>query len=237
MRRAVLAALTAAALGAAGASVAARAQAPSLPAPTSVAPGTPNSGTLLDPTPSARTPAPLTPARAPTTPTSLVRKRPFAPPAPAPAAPSTPADTSSPSSAATDPGVAALAPPTPGFDPRLCGRGGLTPTLAEACRNDFMRKVEADRARIEARREADRLAREARAARRAPQLTPRPAQLDFFFAERLSYGDVVMTDKGARVYIGKSDNPPRREDFVPLDDPRSPRRELPARLKRAPRGL
>ncbi|QLP98586.1 MAG: hypothetical protein HZY79_16010 [Rhodoblastus sp.] len=71
----------------------------------------------------------------------------------------------------------------------------------------------------------------------APHLAPRPAQLDFFFAEQLGYGDVVMTDKGARVYIGKSDDPPRREDFVPLDDPRSPRRALPARLKRAPQGL
>lgn len=246
MRRAALVSLTLAALGVAAAGVAAHAQTPSLPAPAPVAPATPNSGTLLDPTPSAQTPAPFTPARAPTTPTSLVRKRPFpspapvppasVPPASAPPAPSRPA-TAAPPPFATAPEVDPIPPPPPGFEPRLCGRGGLTPAQAEACRNEFLRKIEADRARIEARREAERTAREEREARKRPQLKQRSAPLDFFFAERLSYGDVVMTDKGARVFIGKSDEPPRREDFVPLDDPRSPRRAPPARLKRAPRGL
>ena len=221
MRRAAFAAL-ALALAAGGT---ARAQGPSLAGPSAWRAAAPASGSMLDPTPSAQTLAPLSPVRAPQTPTSLLRKRPF--PAPEPLAPAAPSAPSPP-----------IAPSPPGFDPRVCdARGGLSAAQAQACRAEFQRRIEADRARIEARREAERIAREERAARRAPSLTPRDAPLDFFLVEDLVYGDVVMTDAGARVYIGKKDATPRREDFVTLDDPRSPRRDLPAKLKRAPRGL
>lgn len=229
MRRAAFAALALAL--AAGAT--ARAQSPSLPAPSASGPATPGSGSMLDPAPSAQTRAPLSPVKAPQTPTSLLRKRPFPAPAPETLAPQ--AAPAPPASAAA---TAFIPPPAPGFDPRVCtSGGGLSAAQAQACRDDFQRKIEMDRARIEARREAERIAREERAARRRPTLKPRDASVDFFFVEDLVYGDVVMTDKGARVFIGTRDATPRREDFVALDDARSPRRGLPARLKRAPKGL
>jgi hypothetical protein len=235
MRRAAFAALALAL--AAGAT--ARAQSPSLPAPSASGPAAPASGSMLDPTPAAQRLAPLSPVKPPETPSSLLRKRPFPSPSPpVPSAAASPAAQAAPAPAPLAPSAPlAVAPPPPGFDPRICAGGGLSAAQAQACRDEFQRKIEADRARVEARREAERIAREERAARRGPQLKPRQAPLDFFLVEDLAYGDVVMTDKGARVFIGKRDAMPGREDFVTLDDPRSPRRDPPARLKRAPRGL
>lgn len=123
-----------------------------------------------------------------------------------------------------------------GFDASACerSRGALTPPQAEACRAELRRRIEAGRARMEALREAARIAREAQVARRAPQLKPRDASIEFFLQERLDHGDVVMTDKGARVFVGRSYEPPHPDDFVTLDDPRSPHRARAAKARRAP---
>lgn len=198
---------------------------PDLPAPRPSGAARAGSGSLLSPHPSVEAAPALTPVRRPETPSSLIGANPYVRrPEPTPAV--------------VPPGALAAAPPPAGFDPKICeGRRGLSSAQAEACRVDFQRKVEADRARIEAKRLEEQIAREERAARRGPRLKPREAPLDFFFAEDLVFGDVVMTDKGARVFIGKKDATPRREDFVSLDDPRSPRREAPPRMKRAPPGL
>ena len=204
---------------------------PDLPAPQPSgagrpsAPARPGSGSLLAPHPSVEAAPALTPVRRPVTPSSLIGANPYL-------------RRTEPAPAVVPPGALAAPPPPAGFDPKICeGRRGLSSAQAEACRVEFQRKVEADRARIEAKRLEEQIAREERAARRGPRLKPRETPLDFFLAEDLVFGDVVMTDKGARVFIGKKDATPRREDFVPLDDPRSPRREAPPRMKRAPPGL
>lgn len=205
---------------------------PVLPAPTARSGAAPApAGSILAPTPSVETAPALTPVKPPQTPTSLLPKRPFPLPAVAGDAPRGPARGPEPPPAAPFDAAAQapyIPPPPPGFDPGVC-KGGrrLSPMLAEACRNEFQRKVEADRARIAARREAERKAREEQEARKQgllqTHLKPRAAPLEFFFSEQLRHGDVVMTDKGARVFIGASGAAPRREDFVAPGDPRAPR--------------
>lgn len=128
---------------------------------------------------------------------------------------------SQPAATTGDPGA------SPAYSSNACvGARALDAAQAEACRAEFRGRVEADRVRVEAWRAADRAAREVQAARRRPQLKPREASVDFFLSERLSPGDVVMTDKGPRVYIGAPDAAPRREDFVTPGDPRAPRRRV-----------
>jgi hypothetical protein len=48
--------------------------------------------------------------------------------------------------------------------------------------------------------------------------------VETFLGSDLAYGDVVVTDKGPRVFVGKAGEPARPEDFVALDSARSPHR-------------
>ena len=56
-------------------------------------------------------------------------------------------------------------------------------------------------------------------------LPPPPVTVETFTnADSLSYGDVVVTDRGPRVFIGKPMEAATPEDFVAIDSPRSPHR-------------
>ena len=69
----------------------------------------------------------------------------------------------------------------------------------------------------------NRLRREREAA--LPPPPPPPITTESFIGGgTLAYGDVVVTDKGPRVFIGKGEGPPTPADFVALDSPLSPHR-------------
>jgi len=58
-----------------------------------------------------------------------------------------------------------------------------------------------------------------------PPPPPPPVTVETFMdAGSLSYGDVVVTDRGPRVFIGKPMEAATPEDFVAIDSPRSPHR-------------
>jgi hypothetical protein len=123
-----------------------------------------------------------------------------------------------------------------GFDPAICEtRLPLTPDVADACRFEFRKRVEADRAKLDAWREEMMQARAERARRRAERAPREGAPIESFLNEDLAFGDVVVTEGGPLVFIGRDGAAPRREDFVPLDSPRSPRRRDAERLKDATR--
>lgn len=124
----------------------------------------------------------------------------------------------------------------PAFDAAVCSGGSaLAADVADSCRADFRARIEADRARVELWREEQRLAHEESVRQRRERGQNRVAPLDLFLLEPLDYGDVVVTDKGPLVYVGRDGGTPRREDFVPVDSPRSPRRADARRLKDATR--
>jgi hypothetical protein len=103
----------------------------------------------------------------------------------------------------------------------------LDETQLARCRQLWQRRVEAARLRSQdyvARMiEEGRLQREREA--RLPPPPPPPVTVETFLGSGdLAYGDVVVTDKGPRVFIGKAGEPARPEDFVALDSARSPHR-------------
>ena len=58
-----------------------------------------------------------------------------------------------------------------------------------------------------------------------PPPPPPPVTVESFIGRGdLAYGDVVVTDKGPRVFIGKGEAPPTPQDFVALNSPLSPHR-------------
>ena len=58
-----------------------------------------------------------------------------------------------------------------------------------------------------------------------PPPPPPPVTVESFVGGNdLAYGDVIVTDKGPRVFIGKGGTPPTTQDFVALDSPLSPHR-------------
>ncbi len=57
-----------------------------------------------------------------------------------------------------------------------------------------------------------------------PPPPPPPVTIENFLGSDVAYGDVVVTDRGPRVFVGQSGELPRPEDFVTLDSPRSPHR-------------
>ena len=62
-------------------------------------------------------------------------------------------------------------------------------------------------------------------AARSPRPPPPPVTVETFLSSGdVAYGDVVVTDRGPRVFVGRPDEPARPEDFVTLDSPRSPHR-------------
>ena len=85
---------------------------------------------------------------------------------------------------------------------------------------EMRRRNEAHVARII---EENRLRREREAA--LPPPPPPPITTESFIGGgTLAYGDVVVTDKGPRVFIGKGEGPPTPANFVALDSPLSPHR-------------
>lgn len=94
------------------------------------------------------------------------------------------------------------------------------------CRQLWQQRVEAARVRsrdyLERAIEESRLRREREAS--LPPPPPPPITVETFLSGDLAYGDVVVTDKGPRVFIGKAGEPARPEDFVALDAARSPHR-------------
>ena len=58
-----------------------------------------------------------------------------------------------------------------------------------------------------------------------PPPPPPPVTVETFLnSGSLSYGDVVVTDRGPRVFVGKPFGAATPEDFVAIDSPRSPHR-------------
>ncbi|MCU4179303.1 hypothetical protein [Bosea sp. BH3] len=70
--------------------------------------------------------------------------------------------------------------------------------------------------------EENRLRRELVAS--LPPPPPPPVTVESFMSSDVSYGDVVVTDQGPRVFVGKAGDAPQPEDFVTLDSARSPHR-------------
>lgn len=94
------------------------------------------------------------------------------------------------------------------------------------CRQLWQQRVEAARARsqdyLERMIEESRLRREREAS--LPPAPPPPVTVETFLSGDLAYGDVVVTDKGPRVFVGKAGEPATADDFVVLDAARSPHR-------------
>lgn len=94
------------------------------------------------------------------------------------------------------------------------------------CRRLWQQRVAAAKVRsqsyFERMRQEDRLRRELEAS--LPPPPPPPVTVESFLGSDLVYGDVVVTDKGPRVFVGKAGEPARPEDFVALDSARSPHR-------------
>ena len=94
------------------------------------------------------------------------------------------------------------------------------------CRQLWQQQVEAARARsqdyLERMIEESRLRRERDAS--LPPPSPPPVTVETFLSGDLAYGDVVVTDKGPRVFVGKAGEPATAADFVVLDAARSPHR-------------
>lgn len=120
----------------------------------------------------------------------------------------------------------------PAVEDALCEPGAsegssLNEAQRARCRQLWQERVEAARERsrsyVEGLIEESRQRRE-RAATLPPQ-PPTPVTVETFLGNSdLAYGDVVVTDKGPRVFIGKAGEPASPEDFVALDAARSPHR-------------
>lgn len=118
----------------------------------------------------------------------------------------------------------------PSAEELLCeaaANGTLTlhETQLTRCRQLWRQRVDAARARsqdyLERMIEEGRLRREFEASLPPPRP---PVTVDTFLRGDLAYGDVVVTDKGPRVFIGKPGEAATAEDFVALDSARSPHR-------------
>ena len=97
----------------------------------------------------------------------------------------------------------------------------------DRCRQLWRQRVEAARMRsrdyLERMIEQEQL-RRAREASLPPPPPPPVTVETFLNGDGLAYGDVVVTDKGPRVFIGKVGEPATADDFVALDAARSPHR-------------
>lgn len=131
--------------------------------------------------------------------------------------------------APAQPSAAEASPP---FDDASCEPGLIEHmTLDEAqqrhCRQLLQGRIEAmrQRSREHVRQviEDNRIRRE-REASLSPPPSPPVTVESFISRGDLAYGDVVVTDGGPRVFVGKPGEPPAPDDFVALDAPRSPHR-------------
>lgn len=123
------------------------------------------------------------------------------------------------------------APPPTAPGDALCETGIVEHlTLDDAqrshCQRLWQRRIEESRQRSKAHVariiEGNRLRRELEAS--LPPPPPPPVTVESFLGGDLAYGDVVVTDKGPRVFVGKAGEPASVEDFVALDSARSPHR-------------
>ena len=118
-------------------------------------------------------------------------------------------------------------PPPDEATRRLCDttqprKGPLTDAEAGACRQIFLDGIAAARVRQQAYQQT---AIDAFKARKTRQKVEGPVPISSFVGEdTLVFGDIVITDVGPRVYIGRPNEPARLEDLVTLDAPRSPHR-------------
>ncbi|MCO5091801.1 hypothetical protein [Bosea sp. (in: a-proteobacteria)] len=117
---------------------------------------------------------------------------------------------------------------TPTAGDALCEPGAFLLDEAQRayCQELWRQRIEAARERsrslVRQAIEESRLRREHAASLPPP---PRaPVTVETFLNGDLAYGDVVVTDKGPRVFVGEAGEPPRPEDFVALDSARSPHR-------------
>lgn len=89
-------------------------------------------------------------------------------------------------------------------------------------RERITERRELSRERVRQTREENRQ-RQEQAATQPSQ--PPPVTVETFLSSGdIAYGDVVVTDRGPRVFVGRPDEPAKPEDFVTLDSPRSPHR-------------
>lgn len=122
------------------------------------------------------------------------------------------------------------------LEDQLCdGVAALSDEQAAYCRALFHLKIMLDQRRIADRREAESLAREARARALRERSRMETTPLEFFLAEPLEPGDVVVTGEGAFVYVGRAGATPNKHDFVPLESRRSPLRARADSVTRATR--
>jgi hypothetical protein len=120
----------------------------------------------------------------------------------------------------------------PAAEDALCEPGAsdnapLNEAQLARCRQLWQERLQAARERSRAfheRATEDRLQRRAAAANRIAPSAPPVTVETFLRLGDVAYGDVVVTDKGPRVFIGKTGEPATEQDFVTLDSPRSPHR-------------
>lgn len=111
----------------------------------------------------------------------------------------------------------------------ICDAGGdevrLLGEIEKAhCRRVWQKRIDEMRQRSQAHvRQVIEDNRQRRAS--AVTLPTPPVTVESFIAEgQLQYGDVVVTDRGPRVFIGRPESPVGPESFVPVDSPLSPHR-------------
>ena len=108
-------------------------------------------------------------------------------------------------------------------DNALPRKTALTDAEAATCRQLFLDGIAAARVRQQAYQQA---AIDAFKARKTRQKVEGPVPISSFVGEdTLVFGDIVMSDAGPRVYIGRPNEPARLEDLVTLDSARSPHRK------------
>ncbi|RYE33408.1 MAG: hypothetical protein EOP23_08855 [Hyphomicrobiales bacterium] len=112
-------------------------------------------------------------------------------------------------------------------EPGASDNGPLNEAQLARCRQLWQERLQAARERSRVfleRATAEREEKRAAAANRAAQ-PAQPVTIEtFIHAADIAYGDVVVTDRGPRVFVGKTGEPATEQDFVALDSARSPHR-------------
>ena len=102
----------------------------------------------------------------------------------------------------------------------------VSPQELAACRELWRQSIAVARQRAQAdRAQAEEMRR--KFAAESLSVAPagaQPVTVDHFLQDDLSFGDVVVTSKGPRVFVGVQGQLAEPSDFVPLDSPRSPLR-------------
>jgi hypothetical protein len=120
----------------------------------------------------------------------------------------------------------------PAAEDALCEPGAsdnapLNEAQLAHCRQLWQERLQAARERSRLFHEqavAEREQRRGATAGRSPRPAPTVTVETFIRTGDIAYGDVVVTDKGPRVFVGKTGEPATAQDFVALDSARSPHR-------------